>query len=117
MPSAANEFTAAGLKLRQSESGLPLGGIGAGSIEFCRDGRFTNVTTNNNWDSPIVDHKARIPPPPRIKEGFEGSVAENIFRRQSIFSAEGVPGAWLGLHSPDLGGRVLKRLAVHPLSP
>jgi uncharacterized protein (DUF608 family) len=120
MPSKASEFIAAGLKLRQSESGLPLGGIGAGSIEFCRDGRFTNVTTNNNWDSPIVDHKARIPPLPRIKEGFEGSVAENIFRRQSIFSAEGVPGAWLGIHTPDFGGRVLKtvgRKSFVPIDP
>ena len=78
MPRTSNDFLAEGLKIRRSESGLPLGGIGAGSIEFCPDGRFTNVTTNNNWDSPIVDHKARIPPLPRIKEGFEGSVAENI---------------------------------------
>ena len=120
MPRKASEFLAEGLRLRRSESGLPLGGIGAGSIEFCPDGRFTNVTTNNNWDSPIVDHKARTPPYPRIKEGFEGSVAENISRRQSIFSAEGIPGAWLGTYTPAIGARVLKtvgRPSFTPISP
>jgi len=120
MPRTSNDFLVEGLRIRRSESGLPLGGIGAGSIEFCPDGRFTNVTTNNNWDSPIVDHKARIPPLPRIKEGFEGSVAENISRRQSIFSAEGLPGAWLGVHSPAWGARLLKtvgRPSFNPISP
>lgn len=28
--------------------GVPLGGVGAGSIEFGRDGRFRNITINNN---------------------------------------------------------------------
>jgi len=62
------------------ESGVPLGGIGAGKIEFCADGRFTNVTTNNNWDCPIINGVARTPCMPRIKEGFEGSVLENALR-------------------------------------
>ena len=75
----------------RNESGVPLGGIGAGKIEFCADGRFTNVTTNN-WDCPIIDGAARTPFMPRIKEGFEGSVYENAVRRRSLFSAEGLPG-------------------------
>jgi uncharacterized protein (DUF608 family) len=93
------------------ESGVPPGGIGAGKIEFCADGRFTNVTTNNNWDCPIIDGLARTPLMPRIKEGFEGSVLENAMRRQALFSAEGVPGAWLALYTPLDGARVLKTTA------
>ncbi len=34
-------------------SGVPLGGIGAGKVEFCRDGRFRNITINGNIDTPI----------------------------------------------------------------
>src|SRR5689334_8094794 len=64
----------------RTESGVPLGGIGAGKIEFCADGRFTNVTTNNNLDCPITDGLARTPLFPRIKEGAEGSVLENSIR-------------------------------------
>jgi len=36
-------------------SGMPLGGIGGGRIEICRDGRFRNFTMNNNQDAPIED--------------------------------------------------------------
>ena len=93
---------------RQLDSGEPLGGIGAGKIEFCKDGRFTNVTTNNNWDCPIIDSDARIPPIPRILEGDKGSVEENIYRRRMMFSAEGIPGAWTAVHTPICGARVLK---------
>ena len=34
-------------------SGVPLGGVGAGKIEFCRDGLFRNITINGNIDTPI----------------------------------------------------------------
>jgi non-lysosomal glucosylceramidase len=85
-----------------------LGGIGAGKVEFCADGRFTNVTTNNNWDAPIVNGTAQVPAPPRVKEGFPGSIAENATRRQSIFSPEGLPGAWMAVHTPHQGACVLK---------
>jgi uncharacterized protein (DUF608 family) len=33
---------------------MPLGGIGAGKVDFCPNGKFTNCTTNNNWDAPIT---------------------------------------------------------------
>ena len=95
----------------RNDSGVPLGGIGAGKIEFCADGRFTNVTTNNNWDCPIIDGSARTPLMPRIKEGFAGSVLENAIRRQALFSAEGLPGAWLALYTPLDGAHVLKTTA------
>ncbi|MFA6567195.1 MAG: GH116 family glycosyl-hydrolase [Victivallales bacterium] len=35
-------------------SGVPLGGVGAGKIEFCRDGLFRNITINGNIDTPIL---------------------------------------------------------------
>jgi uncharacterized protein (DUF608 family) len=34
-------------------SGVPLGGVGAGKLEFCRDGIFRNITINGNIDTPI----------------------------------------------------------------
>src|SRR5689334_8275133 len=92
----------------RNESGVPLGGIGAGKIEFCRDGRFTNVTINNNLDSPITDGWARMPLFPRIQEGADFSVLENRLRRQSINAPEGLPGAWMAVHTPADGARLLK---------
>ena len=41
-------------------SGIPLGGIGAGKVEFCGNGKFSNVVTSNNWDVPIADGKASM---------------------------------------------------------
>ncbi len=38
---------------REIRCGVPLGGIGAGKIELCRDGRFRNITINNNIDAPF----------------------------------------------------------------
>lgn len=34
-------------------SGVPLGGIGTGKLEFCRDGIFRNITINGNIDTPL----------------------------------------------------------------
>ena len=33
--------------------GVPLGGIGCGKVELCRDGRFRNFSGNNNQDMPL----------------------------------------------------------------
>ncbi len=79
-----------------------------GKIEFCADGRFTNITINNNLDAPIFGDTARTPPMQRIKEGAEGSILENAYRRKILNSPEGVPGAWLALHTPLDGALVLK---------
>ncbi len=95
----------------RNEAGVPLGGIGAGKIEFCADGRFTNITINNNIDCPITDGTARTPLMPRVIEGFDGSVYENSVRRQSINSPEGLPGGWLAVHTPRTGAVVLKTVA------
>jgi len=34
-------------------SGVPLGGIGCGSVEIMPNGLFGNATINNNWTDPI----------------------------------------------------------------
>ncbi|MCG3148686.1 MAG: hypothetical protein PCFJNLEI_02131 [Verrucomicrobiae bacterium] len=36
-------------------SGVPLGGIGTGRVDICRDGRFRNFSGNNNQDMPFED--------------------------------------------------------------
>ena len=36
-------------------SGVPLGGIGGGRVDICRDGRFRNFSMNNNQDAPVED--------------------------------------------------------------
>ena len=36
-------------------TGIPLGGIGGGRIDLCRDGRFRNFSGNNNQDMPLED--------------------------------------------------------------
>ena len=103
----------------RNESGVPLGGIGAGKIEFCRDGRFTNATINNNLDTPITDGQARVPLFPRIQEGADYSILENSLRRQSINAPEGLPGAWMAIHTPADGAKLLKtvgRLAFTPIA-
>lgn len=59
---------------RWDHSGVNLGGIGAGKIEFCPSGRFSNVTTQNNWDVPIESVSAQFRP---------------------AYEREGIPGAFL----------------------
>ena len=39
----------------EPRSGVPLGGVGAGKVELCRDGRFRNFTLNGNIDTPIYN--------------------------------------------------------------
>jgi len=34
-------------------SGVPLGGIGGGRVDICRDGRFRNFSMNNSQDAPL----------------------------------------------------------------
>ncbi|HEY8668296.1 MAG TPA: GH116 family glycosyl-hydrolase, partial [Tepidisphaeraceae bacterium] len=36
-------------------TGVPLGGIGGGRIDICKDGRFRNFSMNNNQDAPLED--------------------------------------------------------------
>jgi uncharacterized protein (DUF608 family) len=39
----------------EPRSGVPLGGVGAGKLELCRDGRFRNFTLNGNIDTPLYN--------------------------------------------------------------
>jgi len=41
-------------------NGVPLGGIGCGKVEICRDGRFRNFSANNNQDMPL-ENPAGLP--------------------------------------------------------
>ncbi len=34
------------------DGGVPFGGIGAGKVEIDNEGKMTNLTIANNWDSP-----------------------------------------------------------------
>jgi len=67
-----------------------LGGIGAGKIEFCPSGRFSNVTVQNNWDVPICGTAAEFRP---------------------AYEREGIPGAFLAAWVHGAGARVLKEKA------
>lgn len=69
-------------------SGVPLGGIGAGKIEFCPSGRFSNVTTQNNWDAPVSDAKGAVLKP--------------------TYDPVGIPGAFLAVYVEGSGALVLK---------
>ncbi len=40
---------------RWAPSGVPLGGIGVGRVDLCRDGRFRNFSGNNNQDMPFEE--------------------------------------------------------------
>ena len=51
----ADRYLTAKLDPKWGANGMPLGGIGGGRIEICRDGRFRNFSMNNNQDAPIKD--------------------------------------------------------------
>ncbi len=48
----AEEWIAAQADPHWAPSGVPLGGIGGGRTDICRDGRFRNFSMNNNQDAP-----------------------------------------------------------------
>jgi uncharacterized protein (DUF608 family) len=51
----AEEWIAAQRDPLWAPTGVPLGGIGCGRVDICRDGRFRNFSLNNNQDAPIED--------------------------------------------------------------
>jgi uncharacterized protein (DUF608 family) len=64
--------------------GVPLGGIGCGKVEICRDGRFRNFSANNNQDMPLEN--------PAGLEGAYLSVAAGRTQRVLATSAvDGIP--------------------------
>ncbi|HYE05830.1 MAG TPA: GH116 family glycosyl hydrolase [Planctomycetota bacterium] len=51
----ADDLIGCGADPRWAASGVPLGGIGAGRVEICRDGRFRTFSGNDNQDMPSED--------------------------------------------------------------
>ena len=51
----ADDWLAAQADPAWAPSGVPLGGIGGGRVDLCRDGRFRNFSMNNNQDAPLED--------------------------------------------------------------
>ena len=68
------------------ESGVPLGGIGAGKIDICPDGAFRNLTCQNNLDWPysgdgdevnlMTGHKADAWSEGGLSEAFMAAAVE-----------------------------------------
>ena len=72
----------------RNRSGMPLGGIGAGKVDFCPNGKFTNCTASNNWDAPITGGGA----------GLNGDTPEG----------SGIKGAFLARYVEGAGAQVLR---------
>ncbi len=51
----ADDWIAAQADPLWAASGVPMGGIGCGRVDICRDGRFRNFSMNNNQDAPLED--------------------------------------------------------------
>ena len=52
---AADDWMACQADPLWAPSGVPLGGIGTGRVDLCRDGRFRNFSGNNNQDMPFEE--------------------------------------------------------------
>lgn len=84
-------------------SGVPLGGIGAGKVEWCPDGAFRNVTAQGNVECPIAGRALNL---------ADGSDAVPAFAHDEC----GIAGAFLAAYVEGDGMRVLKErdLPGHP---
>ena len=51
----ADDWIACQADPKWAPGGVPLGGIGTGKVEICRDGRFRNFSGNNNQDMPFEE--------------------------------------------------------------
>lgn len=74
-------------------AGVPLGGVGAGCVEYARDGRFRNITINNNRDSAsriAVSEGAFL----AVRASDRGRVSARVLQ-----ASAGVPFARAGLHA------------------
>jgi uncharacterized protein (DUF608 family) len=92
-------------------SGVPIGGIGAGCIEFGRDGQFRNITINNNRTA-----DSRIPVSPgafvATRAALKGKVSSRILQAGSELPFES--GALAQFTAPDdLGWQALYPSAMY----
>ncbi len=67
-----------------ASGGIPLGGIGTGKVELCRDGRFRNFSGNNNQDMPLED-------PDGLPGAALSVAADGTERVLATRSAQGLP--------------------------
>ncbi|MFZ4397795.1 MAG: hypothetical protein ACOYOU_19465, partial [Kiritimatiellia bacterium] len=51
----ADDWLAGQADPQWAPTGVPLGSIGGGRVDICRDGRFRNFIMNNNQDAPVED--------------------------------------------------------------
>ena len=51
----ADQWLACQADPKWAPTGIPLGGIGCGKVDLCRDGRFRNFSANNNQDMPLEE--------------------------------------------------------------
>jgi len=72
-------------------SGVPMGGVGAGCIEMGRDGRFRNITINNNR---LVSNRIALSPGSflAVRAGVKGKVFTRILQPESsaVFESAGI---------------------------
>lgn len=81
----------------RNQSGMPLGGIGAGKVEFCPNGKFTNCTAANNWDTPIYGTGAAL----------TGDTSNGA----------GIMGAFLARFVEGFGGQMLRTYGLGKIPP
>jgi non-lysosomal glucosylceramidase len=80
-----------------NRSGMPMGGIGAGKVDFCPNGKFTNCTASNNWDVPITGSGAG---PTGDTDGGTGIHGAFMARFVESFGAEMLRTHGLGVIPP-----------------
>ena len=94
----------------QQTAGVPLGGVGAGCCELGRDGRFRNITINNNRTS-----DARIDVSPgsliAIRAARRGKVALRILQTDSA-----LPFSDAGIAAPYTASQRLAWRGMYPCS-
>lgn len=99
-----------GAESEQQTAGVPLGGVGAGCCELGRDGRFRNITINNNRTA-----ESRIDVAPgtmlAVRAARRGKVAVRILQTESA-----LPFDEAGIAAPYTASQRLAWRGVYPCS-
>lgn len=81
-----------------ASGGIPLGGIGTGKVELCRDGRFRNFSGNNNQDMPLEDPDGL--PGASLSVAVDG--AERLLATRAAGGLSPVPALTARQHFPQI---------------
>ena len=94
----------------QQTAGVPLGGVGAGCCELGRDGRFRNITINNNR---TTDSRIDVAPGTllAVRAARRGKVAVRILQTDSA-----LPFGEAGIAAPYTASQRLAWRGVYPCS-